>query len=97
MKLTKEQANKVWDLLVRDCGAHEPNRGSFVEYLTEDNSGHEYRFRGIFGHGGKLRLRPYHGLTADYYRESETPEKDIKMRALNTKLQMLWTEFQASA
>lgn len=97
MKLTTEQANKVWDLLVQGYGAQESDRSSFVEYLTTPDSYHEFRFMGIFGFGGKLRLSSYHGLTADYYWESETHYLNHKMRALNDKLEKLWTEFQVSA
>jgi hypothetical protein len=94
MKLTKAQANAVWDILVH-YGANENKRESFVSYLTQDaTGGHEFRFGGIFGMGGKLRLRAWHGLTADYYYEDETPSLNMKMRSLNTELSRLSVEFE---
>jgi hypothetical protein len=93
MKLTAAQANKVWNLLTSKYGAKEEDRYSFCEYFTKDNRfSHEYRFMGIFGFGGKIRLG-YRGLYADYYPESSTPKLDAEMSSLNDALQAFWKEF----
>lgn len=91
-KLTTEVAEEVWNLLVRDYGANPHNQDSFVGYLTKEESGfpHEYRFGGIFGMGGKLRLNSHRGLSADYYHESRTHHLDRKMEELNAKLHEIW-------
>jgi hypothetical protein len=95
MKLTAQQANEVYDLLVKLGGANEYYRLNFVEYFIEDDFSHEYRFMGYFGIGGKVRLE-YRGLSADYYRENRTPELDQKMKALNLALSQLWERIKSS-
>lgn len=89
VKLTVEQANEVYNLLVREAGASEYYRDNFIEYLTEEDWSHEYRFMGIYGFGGKLRLNQ-RGLSADYYQENRTNELDRKMNALNNALTKMW-------
>lgn len=97
MKLTQEQANKVWDLLTSKYGAQENDRYSFCEYYTKDNQfSHEYRFMGIFGFGGKIHL-DLHGLSADYYPECETPKLNVEMSNLNATLQSYWEEFTSGS
>lgn len=96
-KLLGYQANQVWDLLEAEYGAgSDPwTRRSFVDYLTRgDTSGHEFRFMGIFGPGGKLRLNNYDGLYVTYYPESETPERKAKAAILNAQLQGMWFRFR---
>ncbi len=92
-KLTTQQANEVYDLLVLIGGAHEYYRTGFVEYFTEDDYSHEYRFMGHFGIGGKVRLE-YRGLSADYYHEYRTPELDRRMKVLNVALSEMWNRFK---
>jgi len=94
--LTNEQATKVFGLLVRDYGASRDQWYGFRDYFTQTCfHGHEYRFMGIFGIGGKLRLDTYSGLRADYYRESETPELNQKMETLNLELKKMWADFKS--
>lgn len=90
-RLTKEQANKVFDILV-EYGARSDDRYSFISYLSEQHENHEFRFRGIFGFGGKFRLNGYSGFQADYYPESHTVELDLKMVELKKKLKTLYNE-----
>jgi uncharacterized UPF0160 family protein len=92
MKLTREQANEVWDLLL-SYGAMERSRDSFVSYLIHEIDHHEYRFCGIFRGGGKVRLSSYYGLLADYYQENRTPELDMKMHELCSELRALSVKF----
>lgn len=56
MKLTTEQANAIYDILVREAGAD--NRASrremFVAAATKVTGNLEYRFCGALGFGGKI-------------------------------------------
>lgn len=92
--MTKEKANKVYDLfvsigghqylLVSIGGAYEPDRYSFIYHHTKDKDGcSEWRFSGKLGFGGKYisgRNR------VDCYREDETPERIKLMDELNSAL-----------
>jgi hypothetical protein len=88
-RLTQEQAEQVYNILLR-YGVTDDARTKhrFVEYFTaSDRWGHEYRFCGIFGMGGKVRLCRHDGVvTADMYRENETPELIEQMDKLNKEL-----------
>ena len=60
--LTKETANKVYDILIKYAGAsdHDYERRSFVHHQTKkDDVCREYRFKGKLGFGGKLIRRHY--------------------------------------
>lgn len=89
--LTEDQGHKVFDIL-SEYGAHPDDRYSFVSYLSEQHGNHEFRFRGIFGFGGKFRLNGYSGFQADYYPENHTPELDIKMVELRARLKTIYKE-----
>lgn len=92
VKLTVEQANEVYSLLVREAGANEYYRNNFIGYLTQEDWSHEYRFMGIYGFSGKLRLNQ-RGLSADY-QKNRTKELDRKMNALNSALSDMWKCFK---
>ncbi len=84
-----EYFNRVYDLLT-NYGASPSKRDRFVQYMCEDHSGHEYRFMGIFGFGGKCRRDSYDNrVSVDYYWESKTPELDAKCKELNEKISAL--------
>lgn len=85
--LSKDKANKVYDLLVSIGGANEDDRSSFIYHHCEDKHGcREWRFCGKLGFGGKYRST-WNGVT--YYSEDETPERiDIKNQ-LNSELQKI--------
>jgi len=83
-KMTKEKANKVYDLLVSIGGAYEPERDDFIYHHTESNVDcSEWRFCGKLGFGGKYRSR-YNKV--DCYIEDETPERIKLMDELNSAL-----------
>ncbi len=89
--LSIDLANKVFDLLVADYGAQERHRRSFVAYFANKSDfSQEFRFEGIFGGGGKIRLDSHYGLFATYYPESATPEREQKIRILNDQLRDIW-------
>jgi hypothetical protein len=52
---TLEQANAIYDVLVRSAGASDADRASFVHEFTHPRPTHEWRFQGRLGFGGKFR------------------------------------------
>lgn len=51
----KRRANKIYDVLVQECGAKESDRQHFIDsYLKGDMQ--EYRFQGNLGHWSKLYI-----------------------------------------
>lgn len=90
--MTKDEANAVYDILVRECGAAEgndrswPGRDHFVREFTRDRHTDEYRFMGALGFGGKFypdRLR------VSCYPEDETPERREMVERANAALRAL--------
>lgn len=53
MKLTTDEANAIWDVLVEHAGATEHGREDFVFHQTDMRTD-EYRFMGMLGFGGKF-------------------------------------------
>ena len=87
MLITKEKANKVYDLLVSIGGATEQDRSSFVYHHCVDKYGcSEWRFCGKLGFGGKYRST-WNGVS--YYSEDETPERLELKNQLNEMLQKI--------
>ena len=78
MKLTEEQANRVYDVLTSLGGASIDDRDDFVYHHCRSKNGcNEWRFCGKFGFGGKYRS----GINSvTYYPEDETPDR-IKLAA----------------
>ena len=82
--MTKEKANKIYDILVCIGGAYEPWRDSFVYHHTESKCGcNEWRFSGKLGFGGKYRSK-YNRV--DFYVEDETPDRIRLMNEINSML-----------
>ena len=85
--MTAEKANRIWDILVKDAGAHEHHRENFVHYLIEPvRHGHEYRFMGDFGFGGKLHYTPTRGAWVSCYPEDQTDERKARIDSINAEL-----------
>lgn len=84
MKLTIEEANKVYDLLVSIGGAYEPDRQSFIYHHCESKHiCEEYRFGGKLGFGGKYRSNLN---SVDCYSKDETRARYLIIEELNKKL-----------
>lgn len=93
MKLTEEQANQVYDILVEDGGAIDRyderlggshDRNNFIYNHTKDKyPATEWRFQGVFGFGGKYYAS---NNRVGCYPEERTPEKDELIRKMNIKL-----------
>lgn len=83
-KMTKDSANKIYDVLVHDGGAVEHMRTSFIYHHSESKEGcDEWRFIGKLGFGGKYRSR-YNKV--DCYSEDENPERLKLIKKINNKL-----------
>lgn len=92
--MTEDQANKVYDLLVKEVGASaDPlTRQQFIQYMTAPQAVHlgskEWRCQGMLGFGGKLYVgREPHSLWhVDCYREDATAFRRQLMFRVNDML-----------
>jgi hypothetical protein len=90
--MTRDEANAIYDILVRECGAAEgrdwsyPGRAHFVAMLTCERPTDEYRFMGSLGFGGKFYARD---MRVGYYGENRTPEREEMVRRANEALKAL--------
>jgi hypothetical protein len=87
-------ANSIWAILVAECGASDDSfdRSAFVQYLGEvKNSGHEYRFMGKLGTGGKFYNDGF-DWHVDCYKEDTTPERTAMIVRANDRLRHLWMQ-----
>ena len=77
----------IYDILVDECGAPERQRAMFVHYLHEDQGsfGHEYRFQGKLGFGGKFH-KHRDKMWVSAYQEDYTPERLAMIEAANERL-----------
>lgn len=80
----ERKANRVWDILVDECGASNSYRDIFVHHFPTLT---EFRFGGRLGFGGKL----YAGspLRVGMYREDETPATLEMQKRANQRLRTL--------
>lgn len=90
-KMTKQMANKIYDILVGLGGAspNESDRSNFIYHHVKSKDGcTEYRFGGKFGFGGK-----YRSLTnsVDCYSEDENPYRIELIDKINQELKTLAT------
>ena len=79
--MTKDSANKIYDVLVKYAGAHEDWRNNFVYCHAVDKYGcQEYRFQGDLGFGGKY----YSGRNkVSAYSEDLTPKREKQIDKVN--------------
>lgn len=81
-------AELLWRVLVEECRARddERDRGSFIRYVTEPNQfGHEWRFMGALGVGGKF-YNDHFSWRVGCYPEDRSPERDEMIRRANERL-----------
>lgn len=89
MKIPVIQANQIFDILVKECGASEYWRNNFVHIHSEPHGRcQEYRFQGSLGFGGKFRNRENRWFV-DCYKEDETPERLETIKRTNDLLKQL--------
>lgn len=98
-RMTIEQANAVYDILVRECGAADGvsqwgPRARFVYEFSREKPTTEWRFQGRLGFGGKLYCDHYE-MRVGCYPEDVTPERNQMIERANSALQQLraaWAE-----
>lgn len=91
--LTQEQANAVYTILEKTCGAFPQDRFSFVYEFTQESEyspTSEWRFCGDLGFGGKFR---FPRITVDCYREDETEERLAQIKKANEELSAIRDEY----
>jgi hypothetical protein len=88
-KLSPVMANKVYDILVQECGAPELQRASFVHTQTTEHC-REWRFCGCLGFGGKF-WNTNEKLYVNCYTEDETSERRTMIKRTNILLGNLTT------
>ena len=83
-------ANKIYDILVKVCGASENMRDNFIYHTQQEGTwgSSEYRFQGKLGFGGKFWIRR-EGWDVNCYSEDETPERLAIIKSANEKLRLL--------
>jgi hypothetical protein len=71
--MNTKTANKIYDILVKECGAWEEERNDFVLHQTreEEQMTREWRFCGKLGFGGKF-WRNNDRLYVNYYNEDQS-------------------------
>lgn len=91
-------ANRIYDILIRECGATEYWRQNFIvcHCVTPYTDGdsvpcREYRFQGQLGFGGKFRNHSDRWYV-DYSPEDKKEWRDAFVEIANRKLQQLWDE-----
>lgn len=93
--MTAEQAEQVYDILVREAKAPDGSwRQSFVLEFTGDRPTSEWRFCGSLGFGGKFR---FPRMTVDCYREDETPQALETISRTNAQLDELRQRWERAA
>ena len=86
-KITVNQANQVYDVLVKMGSASESMRDSFIYHHCESKNGcSEWRFGGKLGFGGKYRVQCN---KVDCYSEEETPSILNLITEINNELSKL--------
>ena len=96
-KIPLEYIIKIGNILIEFAGANSrilKEHSDFISYLIEDNRfGHEYRFMGSLGSGGKFHTS-WNKWSISCYRENETPERLKVIELVNSKLQDLYSEYK---
>jgi len=96
--LTKELANKIYDILVEEAGASENNRNEFIfaETKKPEEYNHtggcaEFRFGGKLGFGGKFWNANNRFYVSAYSEETGTTQEKI-IESVNILLIPLYEE-----
>lgn len=86
-ELPVERWEAVYSILVECCGASELARGEFLAYMARPVPyGHEFRFMGWLGMGGKLYSNSQ-GVYVDCYSEQKTPLVTFAIKVANERIQ----------
>ena len=95
MKITSDQADAAYTILVNHAGAPDNingrNREDFVFYVAECKfPDKEYRFCGSLGFGGKFLNEGDRVPVVNCYLEDRTPEREAAILATNEALAVLF-------
>jgi hypothetical protein len=96
-RITPDMSERIWRVLVEDCGCRDDLRAkhSFMYYLATDIwSGHEWRFQGSLGFGGKFHNNCGRWLVG-CYSEHRTPECEEMICRANERIAALKEEYNA--
>lgn len=92
-----DEAGAIYDVLVECCGAHPEDKQTFVtDLITENRLGHEWRFQGWLGFGGKLYANTQ-GVYVDAYSEHKTAMARFVIGVANERIDALLQESEAQA
>jgi len=83
--------NRIYDILVKVCGASEGDRDSFVYNQSKRNHPTEWRFIGTLGFGGKF-WRVYDRIYVNCYPEHETPATRKTIEEANRQLAQVYAD-----
>lgn len=86
--------NKVYDILVREAGAVEDERDSFLSYHPPKETPTEWRFRGHLGFGGKFRCDVHRKtpMYVSFYSEDRNANREAIQAKVNDLLKGLSDE-----
>lgn len=95
-RLTRYQANFIYDFLVITCKAREGDdafsmREQFLNHVLEDEY-IEFRFQGCLGFGGKFHMDDWR-MRVSCYSEDETPENLELIGRINSVLELFYSSF----
>lgn len=94
LTLNENISNKIYDILVEECGANETKRENFVWSMCDSKyPTHEYRFIGNLGFGGKVWNLGHKAWYVSCYKEDNNEVKQKAIDRANEKLLVLWEEF----
>jgi len=85
--MNEKTANKIYDILVKECGASETEREHFVYSQTSEEI-REWRFCGELGFGGKF-WRNDDRLYVNCYNEDLTPKRSKMIEQANKLLETI--------
>ena len=88
--MNAKTANKIYDILEKECGAWVSEREGFVYHQVNDEEDltSEWRFCGKLGYGGKF-WRANDRLYVNYYNEDQTKERDAMVERANKLLEQI--------
>ncbi len=87
--LAEADANRVYDILIRYAGARDcaDLRAQFVHYAGLPLDRKEFRFGGLLGFGGKVRMRPDRPYPfVDCYTTDLNEQREAAIEATNLAL-----------
>jgi len=93
-RMPQQLANDIYDILVEECGAYDGDdwsRQGFVHWVVNGVEGHEFRFGGKLGFGGKLWFfsNSRQALSVSCYAEDENKDRQKMIAKTNERLAQL--------